>query len=232
MRRLAFLLLPALLAGCGLSPQRIDIQPQPKVASQNLGHNQPVAVKVVDDRDNATLGTRGGVYKDTALIRAANDVPTAIAKAVRQGLQAQGFNAYNPGQGATDLTLHLKTLEYVPESGLVVNQVKTHAVIEGVATRKNLTHKGTYRSEVTFDMPMTPSANRNRKMINEVLNRTLSRLLADPKMLSFLAGNNNPGDMVKDNGNQPQPAGGENDTGKPGPQAVVPPAKSDSAPSQ
>lgn len=192
--RHALLLTLLFLTGCALSPQTVEINPAPEVPAANLGKNSPVTVTVVDQREAEAFGTRGGVYKETALIRPANNVAAAILETVKSGLQKQGFNAYNPSATATRLEVRLKTLEYIPESGNVVNRVDTRAVVEAVARRENVTHRGTFTSKVEHDTPMTPGAERNQAMITDVLERSLERMLSDPKLLAFLAGEDNPQD--------------------------------------
>lgn len=182
-----------LLTGCALSPQMIEVRPQPEVPSANVGNNAPVAVTVVDARQEEAFGTRGGVYKDTALIRPSNDLPGTVAEIVKSSLQKQGFNAYNPPADATNLEVRLETVEYVPESGTVVNRVVTRAVIEAVASREDVTHKGVFKSKVEHELPLTPTARQNREMVTGVLTRSLERMLSDPKLLAFLAGADDPG---------------------------------------
>ncbi|MCH8544771.1 MAG: YajG family lipoprotein [Alcanivorax sp.] len=188
--------LAALLSACGLSPQVINIQPEPNVARSSVGGNSSVSVTARDAREGDAFGSRGGVYKETSLIRPANDVPKALYEAVTQGLHQQGFNALNPSAGATTLEVRLTELSYVPADTSVVNRIEVSARVEAIARRESeggsAEHTGRYQSSVTHDMPITPSARRNETMINEVLERTLERLLSDPKLLSFLAGNDNP----------------------------------------
>lgn len=56
------------LVGCAYSPQQLS--PQPKLTTQlaPVGHGQPVSVRVVDGRPSPTLGSRGGLYPETALV--------------------------------------------------------------------------------------------------------------------------------------------------------------------
>ncbi|EKF74476.1 lipoprotein [Alcanivorax hongdengensis A-11-3] len=192
LRALTLTLLCALASACALSPQQIDVSPKADVQTANVGHNQPVQVIAVDSRDQQAFGTRGGVYKETALVRPANDVKDAIAQAVRQGLQEQGFNAFNPGPDATRLEVRLEQLDYIPEDGSVVNEVTLNLNLLAEASRGDVIHTGTYKSSVVNDVPFTPSAGRNQKMVNDILSGALTRLLNDPKMQAFLAGNDNP----------------------------------------
>ena len=189
LRAVLLLILSAAFTGCALSPQSIDVQPAADVETTNLGQNRAVQVYAIDSRDQAAFGTRGGVYKETSLVQPANDVKTAIADAVRQGLQKQGYNAFNPGPDATRLEVRLERLDYVPEEGSVVNSVDLSLTLMGVASRSEVSYTGTYKSGVTHELPLTPSANRNQEMINEILSGAITRMLEDPKMQHFLQGN-------------------------------------------
>ena len=75
------------LVGCANSPQQLT--PEPKITTQlaPVGHGQPVSVRVVDGRPSPTLGSRGGLYPETALVSVnAQDVlPKQQAKAEGEG---------------------------------------------------------------------------------------------------------------------------------------------------
>ena len=189
MRVFALLVTTLALAGCGLSPQLIQIHPEMARAADNIGQNQAVRLAVVDQRESEAFGTRGGVYKETALIRPANDISEAVASSVKQALQERGYNAYNPGDNAMSLDVRLVSLDYVPEAGSVVNRVEVSTVIRSVAqSPAGDEYTGTYKTGNTYEQPLTPSAARNEQMINEVLQRALDKLMADPQLHAFLAG--------------------------------------------
>ncbi|MFN3712579.1 MAG: YajG family lipoprotein [Alcanivoracaceae bacterium] len=182
-------LLATSLSACALSPQMIDIVPKPEVVTRNAGNNEAVRVSTMDQRSSPAFGTRGGIYGDTSLIRAGNDMPGTITLAVRQGLQQQGFNAYNPGGQASDLEVRIVEFSYVPEEGSVVNRVEVKTELHAVArNQRGDEFRGVYRAGNTYEQPLTPSASRNRMMLNEVLDRALRQLLADDKLLNFLSG--------------------------------------------
>ena len=96
LRAALILTATTLFAGCALSPQMINVTPKADVEAANIGQNQPVQVIAVDSRDQSAFGTRGGVYKETALVQPANDVKAAIEDAVRKGLQTQGLTPSTP----------------------------------------------------------------------------------------------------------------------------------------
>ncbi len=177
------------LTGCALSPQVIELTPKPAVAQQNVGNNAAVQITANDARGDDAFGTRGGIYGKTSLIRPASEIAPILLAATQKGLQAQGFNAYNPTGDAISLDVSLKQLSYVPEAGSVVNNVEVKALIE--ATARNAAgdeYIGRYMTGNNYEQPITPSANRNQEMLNEVLERALAKMLSDPKLLSFLAG--------------------------------------------
>lgn len=189
MRHVIFALIIAALSGCALSPQVIELHPKPTFSAQNIGNNQAVQISAFDHRGQNEFGTRGGVYGKTSLIRPAGEIPPVLIGAVQKGLQAQGFNAYNPDANGIALEVALKQLSYVPEQGSVVNSVEVKALIE--ATARNAAgdeYIGRYMTGNNYEQPLTPSAERNELMLNEVLERALAKLLADPKLLSFLSG--------------------------------------------
>jgi uncharacterized lipoprotein len=189
IRLFAIALLATSLSACALSPQMIDIVPKPEVVTRNAGNNEAVRVSTLDQRSSPAFGTRGGVYGDTSLIRAGNDMPGAITLAVRQGLQQQGFNAYNPGGQASDLDVRIVEFSYVPEEGSVVNRVEVKAELHAIArNQRGDEFRGVYRAGNTYEQPLTPTASRNQMMLNEVLDRALRQLLADDKLLNFLSG--------------------------------------------
>ncbi|PKM22562.1 MAG: hypothetical protein CVV10_03735 [Gammaproteobacteria bacterium HGW-Gammaproteobacteria-14] len=187
---MATALLTTLLSGCALSPQMINITPTPEVTARNVGNNVAVAVTGTDQRSRPEFGTRGGVYGETSLIRAANNLTDTVADSVRKGLQQQGFNAYNPGTDATALEVRVVEFSYVPESGSVVNKVEVRTELHSLARNaKGDEFRGVYRAGNTYEQPLTPTAKRNQMMLNEVVSRALGQLLADDKLLNFLGGN-------------------------------------------
>jgi uncharacterized lipoprotein len=177
------------LQACALSPQMVELKPRAEVTARNVGNNKAVVVSGSDQRDGEAFGTRGGIYGNTSLIRPANDVMQSIISAAQKGLQSQGFNAYTAVEGATAIDVRLKELSYVPEKGSIVNSVEVKAVLEAAARNAaGDEYIGTYRAGNVYQQPLTPSAERNEIMINEVLNRALKQMLVDPKLLNFAAG--------------------------------------------
>lgn len=177
-----------LLGGCALSPQLVTLHPNPRVPDANVGHGSPVQVRVVDRREDQVIGTRGGVYGKTALIRTANDLSVAIRQTVRNSLQRLGFDTTGVGRDAPRLTVEICGLSYVPDDGALVSWVRTRACLRAVAKRGDTTYRATFRTRVKHQLLLTPDAEHNEAMITQVLERSLERLLNDDTLLQFLAG--------------------------------------------
>lgn len=186
--RLFLVLATGLLSACALSPQQVALTPtlqagQP-VAS---GRNQALRVVGNDKRESAVIGSRGGLYGQTSLIRATNDVAAEMATLVRNHFQSRGFNTLNAPGNAPELAVNLVTLGYTPAEGYVINRVVVDASIQAVLTRgTGDAFTRTYTSSVTFEQPVTPTAERNQTMLNEVLSRCLNQLTQDGLLLEKL----------------------------------------------
>lgn len=224
-----FLLLPVLFAGmlsaCALSPQQVNLTPKITATSDaNIGHNHPVQVRGSDLRDSNVVGSRGGIYADTSLIRTADNVAEKLAGLVRGNLQSRGFNSFNAPADAPQLVIELTKLQYLPASGYIINRVKVAASLQArVITARGEIFKQVYNSDITFKQPITPSAAKNQAMLDQVLTRCVKQLLADPRLLQTLfsgevSNTDNTGAAVAtpaENGGAQQPTEGRssNDSG-------------------
>ncbi|HLR18158.1 MAG TPA: YajG family lipoprotein [Alcanivoracaceae bacterium] len=175
------------LSACALSPQAVVVEPKPELPYQSLGMNQSVTVLVKDDRPEDHFGTRGGTYPETSVLTLGNDLPKAIYTAVTHGLHQQGFNAMNPGDTDHHLNIILEELRYTPAEGAVVNRVTVDATVRA-EIYKGDTHLYTnaYKSQTLHNTVSTPSMKKNEEFITGELNRTLTRILSDEKLLLIL----------------------------------------------
>lgn len=193
--RLVPVLFLSLLSACALSPQQVSLTPEVTVsAQQNIGRNHPVQVRGKDLRESDVVGSRGGIYADTSLIRTQGGVAKKLASLVRGNLQSRGFNSFNAAATAPQLVIELTKLQYLPASGYLVNRVEVAASLQArVMTAGGEIFKQIYNSEITFKQPITPTAAKNQEMLDQVLTRCINQLLADPQLLQTLfRGSNNP----------------------------------------
>lgn len=189
MRTMTTLLVAGTLAltGCALSPQTVRIEPTPHVTVETIGHNHVIGLQVRDARADKSIGTRGGVYAQSSLIRADNDIGAAMHKAMEQGLFAQSYRVANDiATAETVLSVELEQLSYVVPEGAVTTSADISTTVRITAERGNDKHTASYRSTITRKFPVAPTATQNETWINDVLSETLARFFVDPKMRAFL----------------------------------------------
>lgn len=188
MRFLSSVLLILMLGGCALSPQFVEIHPAPEIPDGFPGKNAALYLQIIDERDDKIIGTRGGVYPETSLIRAAEPLTETLRTNVTRSLRQLGYVTVDADDAPTFLNLHIDELSYQPKDGAMVSEVRITARLRAVAMRDEVTHTSRYQSSVTHNQPVSPTARRNERWLNEILARTLERMLNDEQLLAFLAG--------------------------------------------
>lgn len=179
------LMASVLLSACALSPQTVTLAPTISVAAENIGQGRTVKVLATDTRSNDLVGTRGGIYEKTSVIRTGNDVADAIRIQALKGLQSQGF-VDGGNEAATIVRIKLTEIAYSVPAGAVATSADMAVAVEITAERNGSKQTGTYRSEMNRRFPVTPTEAQNQAWLNELLAETLQRFFIDPKMRTFL----------------------------------------------
>lgn len=186
VKKLLLVMAVFLIPACAYSPQQVTINPQIDAGGESYGNGRSIAVTARDERDNKTLGTRGGIYKDTSTITIANDLPRAVVRAAKAKLATQGFDV-NAQQSNADLAVIIEKLTYdIPEQSLV-KKVDLHCVLRVEVTAGGEKYTGRYQTTSEQQTLVTPSMARNQAMINKVISDTLERAFSDPKLKAFLS---------------------------------------------
>jgi len=186
MRSLPILALAVLLsAGCALSPQTLVITPAISVSGENIGNGRTVKVTATDARTSEVIGSRGGVYDKTSVVRTGNDIADALRRETLRGLQAQGF-VDGGNEAAIQVRVRLTELAYVVPPGAVATSADLRVVLEVTSERGGARHTATYRSEVNRRFPVAPTATQNEAWLNELVGETLQRFFTDTRMRAFL----------------------------------------------
>jgi uncharacterized lipoprotein len=181
----------ALLAagGCALSPQTVS--PNPEIALGDLpsrGGGRRIALEVVDARDSITVGHRGGIY-DTAAIQTSANWLNNIHTALSRAYGALGFLVVPAAADAelADLALRVEIakLEYAAEGKNPVtgaSSVATRAEVRAIGTLGDTTMTSTYRERLSKNVLTAPGEAENVELLNEVLSKVLTRLVADRRL--------------------------------------------------
>ncbi|MGJ8686688.1 MAG: YajG family lipoprotein, partial [Spongiibacteraceae bacterium] len=98
--------------GCAYSPQQIHVAPVFSPLSEAVGGGRSVHVRVSDGRQNKVLGSRGGSYRDTALVTLENDLAQSLSSALATQLQSMGYVVDSLQADTVDLHLIVDSLVY------------------------------------------------------------------------------------------------------------------------
>ena len=176
-----------LLSACAYSPQQIAINPQVTLDGEVYGQGRVVHVLVEDQRQQKVIGTRGGAYPDTSVITLSNDIKQAVAATVQQGLQQQGFVVDTSQVPTATVKVIVDTLNYENDKEAITAKVNLSSILRLEVSVADKIHRGQYKSTSAHQLVVSPSAEKNERLINEVLAQTLQRLLLDPRVRAFLS---------------------------------------------
>lgn len=179
----ALILLSGLsLAGCGLSPQQLNPQPQFTGAIVAVGQGQPVQVRVTDGRASPVLGTRGGLYPETSTISVAG--PTILPKLqaqVEAAVRLMGFTPMPGAINAPQLTVTLSDLKYQsPKDEAYVTEANISTILTVDVQNGNRRYNGRYSASMNQRSGMAPNEETNNQLVSEVLSDALTKLVRDP----------------------------------------------------
>ncbi len=176
------------LVGCANSPQQLSPQPKVTAPLAAVGHGQPVSVRVVDGRPSPTLGSRGGLYPETALISVAGqDVLPKLQAQAEAAVRLLGFTPTN-SPGVPQLTVTLAELKYQsPKEGLYVTEASIGATFKSDVSAGTRRYSGRYAASLNQRFGMSPNQETNTKLVSDVLSDALTRLFKDPSISQLLS---------------------------------------------
>ncbi|MGQ0657377.1 MAG: YajG family lipoprotein [Chromatiales bacterium] len=182
----ALIAVAALVVGCALSPQSVQLEPGVSVETGDLGRGRTVALSVADRRPDKAIGTRGGVYSATSTITA-GDVSAAVQKSMTEALTAMGFRV----EGATTpadlrMQVNVDALTYSARGNPVVSAVEIGAKVSSTLETGAQQYSSRAGFTETRDVIRPPAPEDNEAYINDALAHALERLLRDPKFVEFV----------------------------------------------
>jgi uncharacterized lipoprotein len=174
------------LGGCALSPQTITIAPAINVGNAPGGQTgvKSVTIKVNDVRTDTVIGTRGGIYRETALLTAHPGMVTTLQAALSNSFRELGYTVVD--SGAIVLTVDVAELKYTAGGENTVTSIETSATVNANCRNGNLVMNNSYRVTDKQDVLKAPSGARNQELINNTLASALQRMVSDPKLLDCL----------------------------------------------
>jgi uncharacterized lipoprotein len=176
-----------LITACAQSPQAIKLAPTFAAPTQQNGGQSPVHVRVSDQRANKVLGSRGGAYRETAVITLANDLSLPIEKALSSYMAKMGYDVDSLNPATADLHVIFTSLVYDhPKEDGVGYDMDMSATVEVEARRGNEHYQGRYRIKRNQKFFNAPSGAQNTTLVNELVTEVLESMFSDPKLVAFL----------------------------------------------
>jgi len=174
------------LVACAISPQSISLNPSVTVEKNNIGQGRSLNLTVLDKRATKALGSRGGIYSDTALVTIAGGPEEPIRQELIGALSGYGFNVINAANADIDLTIEVETLGYETQGSKYPLLVKNNILLKAVCNKQESEFVSRYSANKEEEVLTSPTANQNERMINSLVSKALSALVKDQKLLNFL----------------------------------------------
>ena len=187
--------LVAWYAGCSLTPQKVEIQPQLQVAQTvPVSEGQEVSIVVVDLRPSGIIGNRGltGTNHGGANLTSTGDVAETVKTAARTGLGNQGFKVIDTERASygRQLRVEIVNLSYSVVPGIITGTLRSESALRGQCIDDKVpqydrVHRGISEEQVFFSQ----FAGENATHINTAMSDALNALLGDIELISCLTGN-------------------------------------------
>ena len=182
MKRLTLIICVAALTGCALSPQQVSLHVSQPVPMEKV-MIQPIALTVMDKRQSDAIGSRGGIYPDTALIELENDVASLIEFSLAQSLTKAGVKLTKDEPNSRKMNVSVDAINYK-----IIKQpwfkktarVAMKTTIELIDGNETLTRE--FNSMQEWTRLGYPSQEDNQKYVLEVFNSLLEQMIQDNEL--------------------------------------------------
>jgi len=191
MQKLFIGLIILFLSGCAFNKQMVTLNPTIKVPKSAAGSGVSVALKVVDERANTSLGHRGTAYGAAAEITTNQDVASLVQDRIRQGLENQGYRVVAAGVSADrQLSFELRDLTYSTSQGFWTGGIEVAGALKTIGRSSTGSYEQLYRVNDKQRVVVVPTAETNAGWINAALSELLQKVFSDTALYQFLTTGN------------------------------------------
>ncbi len=183
------------IAACADKSQTVRLVPDIPVVESNQGLGKMITVKVVDRRPNNVIGYRtSSTISNGGEILLSQSLEKLVLYESIKGLMKKGFNplAAKPEDSSPVLTIDIEEFRYYTSTSKWTGAVHTKATLKAMVNlvNPNMT-KRFYENVYTVSNEkrniVVTTAAQNEKLINEMLNDIMQKLLDDNQLLEFMA---------------------------------------------
>jgi len=187
MQKLVMGLMILLLSGCAFNKQVVTLNPTVTVPKSAVGSGVTVALKVVDERANTSLGHRGTAYGAAAEITTSQDMAVLVRDRIRKGLEDQGYRVVENGASADrQLSFELRDLTYSTSTGFWTGGIEIAGALKTVGRSGTSSYEQLYRVDDKQRVVVVPTAETNAGWINTALSELLQKVFSDNALHQFL----------------------------------------------
>ena len=175
-------------SGCGFIRQSLIIDPTLNFSVSNIGQDQKVALRVLDEREDTAIGNRFAGFYRGGTITSKQDIDYLFKTWVSQGLERSGF-AIEPYKDEipVKLVVEIRNIGYNTEVGLLTGGNNAECSLKVRAENNDKTYEKMYRGRQEIRTFFVASQETNAKILNAAVSQALTNMFADESLLRFLA---------------------------------------------
>ena len=187
MKKILCGLMVTMLSGCAFHAQKVTLDPTLNTTKSVEGAGISIALRVVDERENTSLGHRGTAYGAAAEISSSQDVAALVQSKISEGLNSRGYRVV-PYQQAADrqLTFEVRSLNYSTSTGFWTGGLDIAGAMKARATSGPESFEQFYRVDDKKRVGVVPTAGTNAEWINDALSEMLQKIFNDTTLFRFL----------------------------------------------
>ncbi len=176
------------LAACALSPQTVSIDPGFKLPEGSpKTTNIRFALNVSDKRKSPILGQRGGVYKESALIKTEGNITEKIQLNLTRLFEKTGYNI--DASANTRMNIAIVELTYQGYGETRISAVEVSAKIAVTITSPSGNITKNFNASHKKEVLNAPGEEKNEELINDILSTVIEPVFDDKTLMEYIEKN-------------------------------------------
>lgn len=176
------------LTACALSPQTVRIDPELKLPEEtSVTTNTRFALTVTDSRKSPVLGQRGGVYKESAIIKTEGNISERVRSNLILLFEKAGYNIDE--SAVTRMNVAIVELSYQGYGEYRISEVEVAAKVSVTITSPAGNISKNFNASHKKEVLNAPSEEKNAELINDILSSVIQPVLNDITLLEYIEKN-------------------------------------------
>jgi uncharacterized lipoprotein YajG len=174
--------------GCTLKPQYLHIDPEIKSMEKTVGADNPIGLRVSDERGDKKLGEVGDPDHKMVPVTVEEDFAPAIYERVKQALTKLGFSV-EPYSDTMDRTLDIgvRKLQLSSVKKPLTFDTELRAEVGAHAVNSTGSYERQFNVRTRMESAAPPYQKESATLVNTALSQALEDLLSDEQLIALLA---------------------------------------------